>query len=291
MARMGTTLAMSTAYHPQTDGQTERMNRVLEEMLRHYIDPTQTDWDTHLAAAEFAVNNSYHEGTKSTPFYLNYGRHPRTPLNRPAKQSNAPAAAEMAQQMASNIELARQNLASAQQRQIRNANKHRQNIHFQVGVKVMLSTKNIRFKAVGSPKLLPRWVGPFTILAKVSDTAYKLKLPDTWRIHNVFHVSLLKLYLRNARNIEAEERQLRFEDGAPVFEVDKVLAHRERKRGTQKCKQYLVSWVDCGPEHNTWEDEQQLTARDEGTDAIAEYWSREDTRKAKRARNKSSSTL
>ncbi len=303
MARLGTTLALSTAYHPQTDGQTERMNRVLEEMLRHYIDPTQTDWDKHLASAEFASNNAYHEGIRTTPFYLNYGHHPRTPLNSPAKSSSAPAAADLAQQIAHNIELARQNLVCAQQRQMRMANKHRQDIHFQVGAKVMLNTKNIRFKAVGSPKLntknirfkavgspklLPRWVGPFTIVAKVADTSYKLKLPDSWRIHNVFHVSLLKLYLRSARNLDADSPQLRFEDGAPVFQIDKVLTHRERKRGAQKCKEYLVSWIDLGPEHNTWEDERKLTAREEGKEALAEYWRREENRKAKRTRHSSS---
>ena len=72
---------MSTAYHPQSDGQTERMNRLLEDMLRHYVSPTQTDWDTHLPLVEFAINNAYQESVQSTPFMLNYGRHPHTPAS------------------------------------------------------------------------------------------------------------------------------------------------------------------------------------------------------------------
>ena len=72
---------MSTSFHPQADGQTERVNRILEDMLRHYVSPQQHDWDTHLAAAEFAINNSYQESIKTTPFRLNTGRDPRTPLS------------------------------------------------------------------------------------------------------------------------------------------------------------------------------------------------------------------
>jgi len=71
----------STSFHPQSDGQTERMNRVLEDMLRHYVSPLQDDWDDHLATAEFAINNSYQESVKNTPFRLNNGRDPRTPLS------------------------------------------------------------------------------------------------------------------------------------------------------------------------------------------------------------------
>ena len=73
--------SMSTAYHPQSDGQTERMNRVLEDMLRHYFSPTQTDWDKHLPMIEFAINNAYQESVKTTPFMLNYGQHPHTPTS------------------------------------------------------------------------------------------------------------------------------------------------------------------------------------------------------------------
>ena len=73
--------SMSTAYHPQSDGQTERMNRVLEDMLRHYVSSNQTDWDKHLPMFETAINNAYQESVKATPFMLNYGQHPHTPAS------------------------------------------------------------------------------------------------------------------------------------------------------------------------------------------------------------------
>lgn len=84
---VGTIHSKSTAYHPPTNGQSERMNRVLEDMLRHYVNPRQDDWDTMLPILEFAVNNSWQESVQNTPFYLNTGRHPRTPddLNLPTE--------------------------------------------------------------------------------------------------------------------------------------------------------------------------------------------------------------
>ena len=77
---LGIKQAMST-FHPQTDGQTERSNRRVEDMLQHYIDPSQTDWDQHLPAVEFAINNSWKESIKETPFSLNSGQHPLVPIN------------------------------------------------------------------------------------------------------------------------------------------------------------------------------------------------------------------
>ena len=76
---VGTMHCKSTAYHPQSDGQTERMNRVLEDMLRHYVNPKQNNWDDLLSCAVFAVNNAYQESIQDTPFFLNYGKHPRLP--------------------------------------------------------------------------------------------------------------------------------------------------------------------------------------------------------------------
>ena len=80
-ALLGAHLSRSTAYHPQSDGQTERVNRTLEEMMRHYVSPTQDDWDEHLNAAEFAINNAWHESVCNTPFFLNSGQHPLTPAS------------------------------------------------------------------------------------------------------------------------------------------------------------------------------------------------------------------
>ena len=74
---LGIESSMSTAYHPQTDGQTERVNQTLEQYLRCYVDYQQTEWSRLLSSAEFAYNNASHEGTKTSPFFLEYGRHLR----------------------------------------------------------------------------------------------------------------------------------------------------------------------------------------------------------------------
>jgi Chromo (CHRromatin Organisation MOdifier) domain len=261
---------MSTAFHPQTDGQTERMNRVLEDMLRNYVDPRQDDWDMHLALAEFAVNNSVNQSTKSTPFYLNYGEHPRTPLDVQLRQETNPAAKSLCEQVQENIKVARQHLQAAQQRMSVNANRKRRDVSYQVGDEVMLNTKNIRIKAVGTPKLLPRWVGPFKVAAEISKVALKLDLPPQWKIHDTFHVSLLKPYERHER-YQPLPSPIRFEEGAPVFEVESILAMRQVKRGRKTCKEYLVKWLGFSQEHNTYEPETNLEGCQE---AIADFMAR-----------------
>jgi hypothetical protein len=246
------------------------MNRVLEDMLRNYVDPTQNDWDEHLASAEFAVNNSYHAGTASTPFFLNYGMHPPTPLSLSIARGNAPAAKQFADGVLNDIRAARLKLQQAQQRQSKHANKKRRDVSYRLGDEVMLSTVNIKLRAVGSPKLLPRWIGPFTITKLVSPLACKLRLPDEWHIHDVFHVSLLKPYLRSERT-QPLPQPLRFEDGEPVFYVERILDHRDVKKGKRKLRQYLIKWEHFTAEHNTWEPTENLTNCQA---SIAEYWQR-----------------
>jgi hypothetical protein len=124
---------MSTAYHPQTDGQTERVNRVLEDMLRMYVAKSQDDWDEKMVCAEFAINNSDHESTGSSPFLLNYGFHPHLPVailpNR-----RVPGASDFVQSMQRLINEARMTHRVATARQAQYANTKRRNVQFGVGV-------------------------------------------------------------------------------------------------------------------------------------------------------------
>ena len=167
---------MSTAYHPQTDGQTERANRVLEEMLRHYVSPTHTDWDEHLDMAEFAINDAWQESVKETPFMLNYGQHPLNFLSVQT-HSQVPAAASFTEDMQLGRERAVECLKRAQQRQKAYADKGRRDVTYNVGEKLLLSTRNVRWKSLGAPKLMPRWIGPFKVLERVGKVAYRLDLP------------------------------------------------------------------------------------------------------------------
>jgi len=175
---LGTHLNMSTSYHPQTDGQTERMNRTMEEMLRSYVNDKGTDWDQHLATAELAYNTAIQESTGFTPFRLSYGMDARLPMDHAlseAKVNDNQTAVDMIQQWNSDLEIARQRLQQAQSRQARYANQRRYDQQYRVGDKVMLTTQNMRSK-VG--KLNPRYVGPFTVKRVLSSVNVELDLPE-----------------------------------------------------------------------------------------------------------------
>ena len=162
LAMVGTKHARTTAYHPQSDGQTERVNRVLEDMLRHYVNPKQDNWDDLLAPAEFAINNAYHSSIQDTPFFCNYSRHPRMPSDFNAeKLSKNPIADNFIITIQKAIAKAKLCMEQARQRQKWYADRDRDGtLHFEVGDLAWLSSKNIAMKAVGTRKLLPRWLGP-----------------------------------------------------------------------------------------------------------------------------------
>ncbi|KAJ9526232.1 hypothetical protein QJQ45_009699 [Haematococcus lacustris] len=165
---IGVDPAFSTAYHPQSDGQTERTNQIVEEMLRHYILPTQEDWPRHLAFAEFAINNSWQESIQSTPFLVNYGQSPITPvLHKLPRPCLSPSAESFAKKWEHEVKHAQECMRVAQDRQQRYANKRRRDVTFSVGDSVLLSTKNLRNAPGRARKFLPRYVGPFKVTGKL----------------------------------------------------------------------------------------------------------------------------
>lgn len=201
MDRLGVTQAMSSAYHPQTDGNTERVNRVIEDMLRHFIDPSQSNWEQLMPLVEFAINDSYHESIKAIPFMLNYGKRPNLPLDLLLKKDEVPSqftsvtADDITDRIHSAVTKAKTCLQAAQQRQKAYADKNKSDLQADIGTQVLLCTKLIKLKMKGVPKLLPRWIGPFKVIKKISNAAFKLDLPPCLQIHPVFHASLLKPYI------------------------------------------------------------------------------------------------
>jgi hypothetical protein len=275
-SQLGTTLTMSTAYHPQTDGQTERANRTLEEMLRSRINFRQTDWDEHLSAAELAVNDAVHASTGFTPFYLNYGQDVSLPLDRAIaglRPSTNPVAAERIQRLRADLDLARSNIGKAQQRQAKYADQHRREVKFNVGDRVLLSTDHLRM--VGDDKRTPKFsckfLGPFLVKRVVNDNAYELDLPAAMRIHPVLNANRLKVYHEGAvafpsrPPIDARPPpEVILENGAEVYEVESILAHR----GTGTRAQYLVKWKGYPHSESTWE---KRSALGDATGALDEY--------------------
>lgn len=171
---LGVKECLSTAYHPQSDGQTERMNRTVEEILRHYVGPHQDDWDERLPGVEFAINDAWQERFPSTPFMLNYGQHPLTPASMDV-DTNVPAAQAFGNDLEEALAKAKVLLEAAQQRQKAYADKRAKHVEHDVGTVVLLNSKNIRFKCCR--KLLPRWIGPFEITERIGTQAYRLALP------------------------------------------------------------------------------------------------------------------
>lgn len=255
----GTKLLMSTAYHPQTDGQTERMNRTLEDILRTYTNYEQNDWDEQLSSAEFAYNNSIQASTGFTPFYLNSGQHPNLPITSSIPNdelSSNPTANEMVTTISETITKAKQNILAAQQRQSIYANEKRREVIFKLGDKVLLSTQNIRNQNQ-APKLAPKYIGPFAITRVVSDVAYQLELPSNMKIHNVFHVSKLRKYVDGAEEFPDREVIVRSSpvivDGEEAWEVERVVRKRTRKVGHRSVVEYFVLWKNYPDWEGTWE--------------------------------------
>jgi hypothetical protein len=190
-----TKLIRSSAYHPQTDGQTERVNQILEDMLRACIIHYGTNWDKCLALAEFSYNNSYQSSFQMVPFEALYGRRCRTPLSWSETGERKIFGLGLVTEAENKVKLIQANLKADQSRQKSYADHRRKPLQFQVGDYVYLRispTKGVqRFGIKG--KLAPRYIGPFEITEACGPVAYKICLPSQLAaIHDVFHISQLK---------------------------------------------------------------------------------------------------
>ena len=256
--QLGTKLKMSTAYHPQTDGLTERNNRTLEESLRSYVNYHQNNWDNMLPLLEFSYNNCINSTTGFSPFFLNYGQHPMTPLDyvvRKEVQINDTAAI-MIDKLYDSLTIAHDNITKAQASQKKYADIHRRDFEqFKIGDQVLLSTDNLRTPG-RAPKLIAKRIGPFTIIRVLGKLNYELELPLSMKgIHNRFHVQQLTRFhstdafpSRPITNIRPPAVVVAGHSDN-VYEVQSVLKHR----GTGNRLQYLIHWKGYPEYESTWE--------------------------------------
>jgi hypothetical protein len=192
---LGTHLKFSSAYHPQTDGQTERTNQILEDMLRACALQDKLGWDKGLPCAQFSYNNSYQASLKMSPFEALYERNCRTPLHWDQPGERQVFGPEILLEAEENIRMVRENLKAAQSRQRSYADTRRRELSFEVGDYVYLKVSPIRgTKRFGvKSKLAPRYIGPYQTQARHGEVAYQLSLPENLSaVHDVFHVSQLK---------------------------------------------------------------------------------------------------
>ena len=255
---LGTSLKMSTSFHPQTDGQTERTNRTLISGIRSYVNSLHTNWDSLLPTLEFSYNNTIQRSTTFSPFYLNYGFNPIIPAALPSI-SFAPAAHDFLTTLTTTMTAAKQHLLKAQQQQSFQANKHRRHQSFNVGDQVLLSTTNLAKKGDTTiNKFSSRYIGPFPVLQIINPVTYKLQLPPSLKIFSTFHISLLKPYHDPAAihpsRVPLPPAPIHFKTHEEYF-VEAILAKRTRRNNLE----YLVKWQNYPTHDNTWEPAANLT--------------------------------
>lgn len=258
---LGTQLCLSTAFHPQTDGQSERTIQTLEDMLRSYVLSWKGSWEDQLPLAEFAYNNNYHSSIKAAPFEVLYGRKCRSPLCWEAVGEKAVLGPDWVQKIVERVALVRQNLLAAQSRQKSYADVRRRDLEFEVGDQVLLGvspTKGVvRFGTRG--KLSPRYIGPFTILARIGKLAYCLDLPESMRgVHNVFHVSMLRKYLRDLEHHVSLEPLTIEQDLSFKSKPVQILERSEKTLRSKTLKYVKVLWSQQTEREATWKLESRM---------------------------------
>lgn len=266
---MGVRSALSTAYHPQTDGQSERFNQEIETFLRAYCGRNQNSWAKMLPFAEIAHNNRIHSATKKTPFETLYGRPPTWPSTFHTT-TNVPKAEERLKAINHAQEEAIAALKIAKEAMKAQHDKYGQEAPTLLeGDLVWLEGKNLKTN-YPTAKIAPKRFGPFKITDVIGSGAYRLELPSKWRIHPVFHASLLTPYKETAEHgpnfarpppdiIEGEEQ----------YEVEEIVNHKRVGRGKQW--QYFVKWKGYPDSDNTWE---PLINLEKSYDAIRDYHKR-----------------
>ena len=250
MEQLGVKHKLSTAFHPQTDGQTERLNQTLEQYLRSYVNWHQDNWVELLPTAQWAYNSSTNESTSTSPFEANYGFNPRMgEVNDPT--IDVPSALKWAKTLKNLQEHLQEEWNFLNQRMAHYANRNRSSAPiWKEGDKVYLSRKNIKTKRP-SGKLDWKKLGPFKIVEKVSNVNYRLELPQTMKVHPVFHVSLLE----PASDITRLDTTIKAVTEDNEYEVERVL---DQRRGLRTVE-YLIKWKGYDDSENTWEPRYNLT--------------------------------
>lgn len=257
-SRSGTKLHLSTSYHPQTDGQTKRVNQCLEIYLRSFVHAMPSKWSLWLYLAEFWFNTSYHSALLKSPFEVLYGY----PPGHFGIREDACSISDLNTWLSERkmmTQLLQQHLNRAQQQMKSYADKKRNFREFAVGDWVYLKLQPYIQSSVArraNHKLCFKYFGPFQVLNRVGKVAYHLNLPDHSAIHPVFHVSQLKPAIGFKHAIQPRLPTLSLHQ-VPVS----ILESHQVKKGNSSSTQVLVQWSDAVAGEETWEDLVELKQR------------------------------
>ena len=261
---LGTKLNFSTAFHPQTDGQSERTIQTLEDMLRACVIEFTGGWDEHLPLIEFAYNNSYHSSIEMAPYEALYGRKCRTPVCWDEDGERRLLGPELVQYTSNKIQVIRARLKAAQDRQKSYYDKKHREVNFEVGDLVYLKVSPwkgiLRFGKKG--KLSPRYIGPYEITERIGLLAYRLDLPpELSRIHNVFHISMLRKYVPHHSHVIRPEPVELQADLTYATEPVQILSREVKQLRSKQIPLVKVQWQNQYREEATWEREDDMRER------------------------------
>jgi hypothetical protein len=243
---LGTKLNYTTAYHPQTDGQSERVNQCLEMFLRCMIQDSPKEWRKWLPMAEFWYNSSEHTSIGCSPFKALYGHEPNLGAIPELASVGDTSVAEVLTDRSTQIDLLKKNLQAAQARMKLFADRKRTERVFQVGEMVLLKLQPYAQATVINrpyPKLAYKYFGPYKILDKVGQVSYRLELPVGTKVHNVFHISQLKEFRADYTPVFAELPKL------PALDARRLV-----KKGNAALPQVRIKWRNLPDDAATWED-------------------------------------
>ncbi|UTT92403.1 hypothetical protein NDA17_005982 [Ustilago hordei] len=262
--QMGVKHSLSTAYHPQTDGQTERVNQVIEQYLRMYCNYEQNDWANLLDTAAFVYNNTVHNSIGVSPFFACYGWNPKAHPDIPQRLGvNDPGRFEYLMDGKERCKYLQEQIREAQRRSVNQYNRKHKDIEFKVGDMVYINRRNWKTRRP-TPKLDTRFAGPYPVQERVGRRAYRITLPTNLRVHDVFHVSMLEPARISSLPQRAEQPTIpSLPDEDLDFEVEALIDKHSHNGITE----YKVLWRGYSEEAASWEPVENLNC----PDLIQEY--------------------
>ncbi|SYW79544.1 uncharacterized protein UHO2_04187 [Ustilago hordei] len=262
--QMGVKHSLSTAYHPQTDGQTERVNQVIEQYLRMYCNYEQNDWANLLDTAAFVYNNTVHNSIGVSPFFACYGWNPKAHPDIPQRLGvNDPGRFEYLMDGKERCKYLQEQIREAQRRSVDQYNRKHKDIEFKVGDMVYINRRNWKTRRP-TPKLDTGFAGPYPVQERVGRRAYQITLPANLRVHDVFHVSMLEPARTSSLPQRAEQPTMPpLPDEDLDFEVEALIDKRSHNGTTE----YKVLWRGYSEEAASWEPVENLNC----PDLIQEY--------------------